>query len=374
MIISQVFFTGSEVPSTTEVTQLDLILDPPTEVSFYPTFSPDGRTLVYPARVGGTTVLYRRGLSEEESVRIPGTEGARFPFFSPDGRWVAFFIGGRVKKVLLAGGQPVPIATYAGGARGGIWTKNNRMVILTSGNPYAQVVDAEGGTPTSLIPEAEDNFFLSGQPQLLPDGINVLITIRYRQRPEESQIGILNSSTGRLEILTPGSDARFVAPSFLVYLHAERLMAAPFDPVSMQFTASARLVPVDLQTHLGLGGKYFRGSFSLGGTAIIEAEYPAITPKVVWTDWEGNTVSERALEFLRGGYWEAGFLSVRLSPNGKKLLVAGAPTISVVDPSDGNVLELYHEGGSLSTAYAHWQQCHRDISNLWVTSRWSGEG
>ena len=41
---------------------------------------------------------------------LSGTEGAAFPFWSPDSRTVAFFAGGKLKKVDVAGG---PVTTLA---------------------------------------------------------------------------------------------------------------------------------------------------------------------------------------------------------------------------------------------------------------------
>ena len=54
-------------------------------------------------------MLYLRPMDRLESSPLPGTQGAHSPFFSPDGQWVAFFAGGKLKKIRLGESQPVPL-------------------------------------------------------------------------------------------------------------------------------------------------------------------------------------------------------------------------------------------------------------------------
>jgi eukaryotic-like serine/threonine-protein kinase len=60
--------------------------------------------------------IYLRKLNELLASALPGTENARDPFFSPDGQWIAFFADGRLKKVPVNGGPPVPLCEAANGA------------------------------------------------------------------------------------------------------------------------------------------------------------------------------------------------------------------------------------------------------------------
>ncbi|MBL8115701.1 MAG: serine/threonine-protein kinase, partial [Acidobacteria bacterium] len=86
--------------------------------------SPDGKTFVYTATSGATSVLVRHALDGSGAAEIPGTEGGDGPFFSPDGRWVGFFRGGQLFKVALDGGKPFLIAK-APNARGAFWAKGD---------------------------------------------------------------------------------------------------------------------------------------------------------------------------------------------------------------------------------------------------------
>ncbi|UCF35927.1 MAG: serine/threonine-protein kinase, partial [Acidobacteriota bacterium] len=216
--------------SSEEVIQVDLILDPPVELTQSPVVSPDGKTIVYTGRAKGTTQLFRRGFAENESTVIPGTEGGVSPFFSPDGRWVSFFAGGRLKKILLEGGQPIPVAVYAGTAVGGAWTRDDRIVFLSGGEGRPQVIPSSGGTVAILSPDQDRDILLKGAPQLLPGGMQMLVTVKSLERPEESHVGLLDSGTGQLKNLAAGSDPKVVAPGLISYLYGGILMIARFDP------------------------------------------------------------------------------------------------------------------------------------------------
>lgn len=67
--------------------------------------SPDGRYLAFVAAVGTTSFLWLRPLDSQTANRLGGTEGAMGPFWSPDSQSIAFFAGGRLKRVGVAGGD-----------------------------------------------------------------------------------------------------------------------------------------------------------------------------------------------------------------------------------------------------------------------------
>ena len=60
----------------------------------------------------GTSQLYvrrLRELTEVQATALPGTDGADSPFFSPDGQQIAFFAGGKLKRIAVTGGAPVTV-------------------------------------------------------------------------------------------------------------------------------------------------------------------------------------------------------------------------------------------------------------------------
>ena len=76
--------------------------------------SPDGRTLAFVATTAkGETLLYVRPLESLEARALPGTEEAGRPFWSPDSKSLAFVAGGKLKRIEVAGGSPIPLCDAA---------------------------------------------------------------------------------------------------------------------------------------------------------------------------------------------------------------------------------------------------------------------
>ena len=82
--------------------------------------SPDGEALVFVAGAGADARLWLRRLDQTTAKPLEGTNGATFPFWSPDSHSVAFFAGGKLKRVSVAGGTPQTVAEAATG-QGGTW-------------------------------------------------------------------------------------------------------------------------------------------------------------------------------------------------------------------------------------------------------------
>ena len=73
-----------------------------------PVMSPDATRIVTPASSDAKAQLFVRRLEDTSFVPLPGTEGARGPFWSPDSRSIAFFAGGKLKRIGADGG-PITI-------------------------------------------------------------------------------------------------------------------------------------------------------------------------------------------------------------------------------------------------------------------------
>jgi eukaryotic-like serine/threonine-protein kinase len=190
--------------------------------------SPDGRTLVFVGGSQATDPLYRRELGWLVPERIQGTEGGATPFFSPDGRWVGFMADGRLRKVALAGGPPLLIATAAAGEA----TWGEADVIVYSAERRLWAVPAGGGTPRPVTdPDSVSSHYA---PWFLPGGRAVLFTIR--QNPAQGpaalgtiRIGVVDIETGRIDTIGPGTKAAY-SSGHLVYADADNnLLAQPFD-------------------------------------------------------------------------------------------------------------------------------------------------
>ena len=104
--------------------------------------SPDGEWLAFVS--SGLGPVYRRRLGQLEAEEVPGTEGGTIPFFSPDGRWLGFHTEGRLLKVPMSGGPPVPI-TETPPAGGASWGDNDVIAFVDNPTGALFTVPGAGG-------------------------------------------------------------------------------------------------------------------------------------------------------------------------------------------------------------------------------------
>jgi serine/threonine protein kinase len=85
-----------------------------------PVISPDGQRVAFVANLDGKRQVWIRPIDSTTAQPLPGTDDADYPFWSPDSRFIAFFAGGRLKKIDALGGpaQTLCDAPAARGARG----------------------------------------------------------------------------------------------------------------------------------------------------------------------------------------------------------------------------------------------------------------
>lgn len=126
--------------------------------------SPNARAIAYVASSARANYLFIREMGSVAPRKIDGTEGADHPFWSPDSRSIAFFAGGRLKKVDISGGPPRDLCEAPTGV-GGAWSHNG--VILFSDLPVLSRVPAEGGKPIKIT--ALDQY------DVTPDGQRFLL-------------------------------------------------------------------------------------------------------------------------------------------------------------------------------------------------------
>jgi Tol biopolymer transport system component len=278
--------------------------------------SPDGQSLAYCARAGGTINLYLRRLDQREATKIPGTEGAYDPFFSPDGQWIGFFSSAKLRKVSVRGGVAIPLAD-AVESRSGAWVDEQTMVFVpTFGSPVMRL-PAGGGTPepvTTLIAEKRER--THRWPDVMSHGEWVLFTVGTIDSPggyDGSNIEAVSLKTGERRVLVSGGRmARFAPPGYLVFARGGVLFAAAIDPRDPKVT-TAPLPVLD-----GVGGEDTSGashfSVSHDGTLAYVPGTADDLDELVWVDMEGKIEPVGAP--LRH------YNQVRVSPDGTQLLVA----------------------------------------------------
>ncbi len=212
--------------------------------------SPDGRDLVYTGTRGGVAELYRRSMDQLEALPIRGTEGAQYPFFSPDGEWVGFFADRQLKKVSLAGGQPVTLCD-AGDRRGASWGPDDLIVFATLESRGLMRVSALGGAPervTTLENGEAGHHWLD----VLPGGKAVLFTV-WSGGLEDARIAVQSLETGERRVLVDGTHPRYAPTGHIVFARADSLWAVPFDADRLEMTGAPTPVLEEVRVSGNIG-------------------------------------------------------------------------------------------------------------------------
>ncbi len=276
--------------------------------------SRDGRSLAYVGSTSdGKSLLWIRPIDSLEARPLAGTEGATYPFWSPDSRFVAFFAGGKLKKIDLSGGPPFTICNASDG-RGGTWNRQGEILFTPSVNEGLHVVAASGGAVTPVTTLDSSRGELSHRwPQFLPDGRHFLFLAGSVFTPRENPTNAIR--VGSLDV--KGSDhllhshaGAIYASGRILFLRQDTLMAQPFDVERLRLTGGA--VPIaDPVPEVAI---YARGLFSAsenGLLAYVEGRSSA-DRQLVWYDREGKQVEAVPAADA--------YSSPRISPDGTRLV------------------------------------------------------
>jgi len=275
--------------------------------------SPDGRLLAYVASTpDGKSVLWLRPIDFLQAQPLPGTEGATYPFWSPDSRFIAFFAGGKLKKIESSGGPPFTICDASDG-RGGTWNRDGDILLTPAVNTTLFRVSSSGGP---LIPvttlDPSKNETTHRWPYFLPDGRHFLYFTGSVFSPRETLtnsvlLGSLDSKESKL-LLHSHTNAIY-ASGHILFMRQFTLMAQPFDTTSLQLTGDAVPIADPVQE----GRSVAKGVFSASENGLL-------------TYVEGASGADRQLEWFDRDGKEMGavpgadaYAGVRISPDGKRL-------------------------------------------------------
>jgi Tol biopolymer transport system component len=131
-----------------------------------PAISPDGRRLVFAATRDGKNQLWLRDLDSLAARMLEGSDGASNPFWSPDSRFVAFFAGGKLKKLDIGGGPPLTLCDAPLG-RGGSWSQSDVIVFAPALASGLSRIPAAGGSPTPLTTVDQQRGEMSSVPRAI---------------------------------------------------------------------------------------------------------------------------------------------------------------------------------------------------------------
>ena len=338
--------------------------------------SADGRMLVCAAEKNDTVRLFRHELAGLDFEVIPGTEGALAPFLSPDGEWVGFFADGKLKKVAITGGAPVPLVDVFGGGAGS-WGPDDQIVIgpwsASPGLPRGlSGVPAGGGSARQMtrprgyvsVEEYPEQSHL--WPAHLPGSDDILYSGYFRSSRMHVALYGGSSDTARV-LVEHGSQGRYVPTGHLVYASSGNLLAAPFN-LEAREVAGLEL-PLVQGVWTGLRGA---AHFDVSHTGrLVYAPGPVVPPeRLVWVDRNGTPTPLP----LR----EAPYAGPRVSPDGRTVvlnILDGDAKLWVFDVdrpvlrrlTEGNAVEYWPVWDPNSRLIGHNSNIHGDRLVLHVT-------
>ncbi len=305
--------------------------------------SPDGRMLVYVADLNGSAQIHARPMDRMETYALPGTEGAYNPFFSPDGLWVAFYSGGKLRKISVAGGEPQTICDAAPDASGGSWGANATILFTPSWGAGLAKVPASGGTPEQVTrPGSERADRAHLWPEILPGGRAALFTSSSGGSFDDARIMLLDLRSGeRRVLLEGGTNGRYAASGHLVYARGDTLLAAPFDLKGLRVTGAS--VPILNGVMMNASSGVAQFAFTQDGSLVYVPGGVRLAERVlVWVDRDG--VDQQILADRRAFWWP------RISPTGDRIAITitdGARTdIWVAPVATGSLSRLTLQGNN----------------------------
>jgi Tol biopolymer transport system component len=271
-----------------------------------PAISPDGTIVALTYGSEPKTYLVLRRLDSNTFQRVPGTDGAKQAFWSPDSRHIGFFVGTTLKRVAIAGGEPVTLCEV-GFSRGGAWSRDGTIVVGTNYGVGALKVSENGGAPvpaTRLNPALGENSHRF--PVFLPDGNRFLYFARTEVDENRAvYLASLSDTTLRKRLLvTDGYVAVASDPSsggdYLLYPRNDKLWAQPFDTGRGELSGD----PVAISEDVGL--------FTVSETGtLVSRQTSAEHTQLTWFDRGGKAL---------GTLGPVGdYSGIQLSPDNKRV-------------------------------------------------------
>ena len=171
--------------------------------------SPDVAQLLYTARA----TLFLRPVAGGVPALVEGPLRGRNqsnPSFSPDGRSIVYWTnaGGVIERVSAAGGMRVSLATVDSPL--GLSWGTDGQIYIGGGDKGVLRVSASGGPVQTVITLSAGEAARS--PQLLPDGDHLLFTLGEGTPTNwaQSRIVVQSMTTRQRTVITSGGDARYL--------------------------------------------------------------------------------------------------------------------------------------------------------------------
>ncbi|MFC1701353.1 Tol-Pal system beta propeller repeat protein TolB [Pseudomonadota bacterium] len=190
-----------------------------------PSWSPDGQSLAYVSFEKGNSAIYVQNVATGQRELVSSGKGINgAPAFSPDGRYMALTLSASGNPEIfirdLVTGQKRQLTDHWSIDTEAAWSPDSQWVYFTSdraGKPQIYRVPVTGGNPSRVTLEGNYN----ARASISPDGTRIAMA---HGRGNEYRIAVLDTDTGRMRILTPGTldESPSFAPNGSMILYATR--------------------------------------------------------------------------------------------------------------------------------------------------------
>lgn len=289
-------------------------IQPPSNLTFVgsPRVSPDGRLVAFfGTDEAGVTSIWVRPFDNLEARPLPGTETTMDtrPFWSPDSRHLAFFAGGKLKKIAIDGGPPQSVCDAPNGADG-TWGSSGKILYDGAGSDPIHGVDAGGGIPKPVVEvDREAGETSAAWPEFLPDGRHFLYQVSLGGGDKKIMLGELDSDEADF-VVDVDSRVQYVEPGYLLYVREDTLVAQPFDARAGEIAGEPRPL-ADQVGASSVGLADFSASHDR--TLVYRSEVGFDVRQLMWRDRAGQDLEAVGRADMYG--------ALSLSPDGRRLAV-----------------------------------------------------
>lgn len=255
----------------------------------FATISPDGSTIVIPARGGkGSYALWAREAGSTKWRKLEGTDQGNDqmkPFFSPDGKSLGYFANRQLRILDLAGGSPRDVCPATYGV-GGAWLDDGSIVFSPSFGQPMHRVSSVAGSKASVVPGFGPiaKAAKQGWPVALPKGKFLFLQ---QTRSDEPPVifGASVTGGGPRRIVEASSLAGYSEP-WLLFVRKGTLFAQRFDPDAMNVEGN----PVPLVDQVAFSSIWMHSGSAVSGRTLIYPPAVSRERDMRWVDRTGQTL------------------------------------------------------------------------------------
>ncbi|MEJ2194495.1 MAG: protein kinase [Ignavibacteriaceae bacterium] len=240
----------------TEVQEVKSMIIQPYDITFDNrrgsnlTISPNGQFVAFVAtNAAGTDNLWVRPINSLTARALTDVTNIAYPFWSPDSKTIAYFDNGKLMKISLGSGSPLPICDAPDG-RGGSWSSNGTIVFSPNGYDGIYKVHSSGGNPEEII-KTDTSFQIQSlrYAYFLPDGNHFLYSTKNRVGGSTPNDGIYVASLDNnmpVKLISASSNCQY-ADGYLLFVDQSILVAQKFNPDKLKIEGEAMPVADNVQ-------------------------------------------------------------------------------------------------------------------------------